>query len=166
MNRAILIPVICGVLAGCERAGGIVATQEPSFTDDQCVSDCYTPPPVYYKYGSNVDIEEQYNSSGAYHEAEAWSWSRGLSGYVATSRVDAVTYRYYDCRTKSEYERKSATATGTGEAKVYFRFTYGSNVPDWGWQVVGTHTFTMQPGVGGGGTYTTEASQCGESGLW
>jgi hypothetical protein len=103
-------------------------------------------------YGDQVSGEESWKGT---------SYSEIYSTKIARATVNAVSYTFAECQTSARTlsETVSSTVYGIGRAQVWTRYNYrlGQKV---GYQVIGTHTFVAAPGYAGGGTYTSESSQC------
>jgi hypothetical protein len=159
-----LIAAICiaGALGGCDPG----PTEPPNiaalYDDNDCTSqgECAWPATPEVGYASLVEKFPLYNVSSGQDSLIATSYSQPRSNAIYSSRVEAVSYTYRDCRTsnKQEHLRASKTSYGLTTASVRLRFIF-YYTQSWGYQVVAQHIFVPTSGAGGG-TFSSEASRC------
>jgi hypothetical protein len=123
-------------------------------------------------YASSTDVVYVYNfNSPDSKVAKGTSWSQGIAANITATRVDATAYKFFNCLASNRafYQTLSKQASGPSYVQVNFRYEYPA-VYKYGFQVLGTHTFSVAPGDYGGGTFSSEASQCDLTGygaiLW
>lgn len=155
------------LLAACEghptlAADGALPRYQICSIDGECGPEPRFDPLVGYisQVSHGQQLKYVFDTWTGFESFKAWSYSEIYSNKIASARVDATTYTYPGCNGPAQVHRTmSATVSGIGRAEVYTRFEY--LYPNkYGFQIVATHTFSPAPGYGGGGTYTSEASEC------
>jgi hypothetical protein len=155
--------------AGCDKAP-LTSAADPLYADEQCPSGevCWEPSEPGFEYGSHVDHDLYSDPTHPQDATSVWhavARSRVLSTRIASGRVDARTYKYKDCKTSNKAPDSSGTRTvygiGVAELKFEFKTTYR-----YGYQVVATHAFQPAPGQSGGGTFSSESSECSNYVWW
>jgi len=158
-------------LSACD-GGGITGARTPARSADidyQCPdpSSCGTGEPAALSYASSTDVVYVWNYPGSDTKvAKGTSWSQGVASNITSTRVDATAYKYFNClgSNRAFYQTLSKQAAGPTYVQVSFRYEYPA-VYKYGFQVVGTHTFAVAAGTYGGGTFSSEASQCDLTGF-
>lgn len=164
ITGALLLALTALSTVACEDAGITAPSETPSYVDNQCPPGdvCWAPHEPEFTYGSRMEKSQHWDPLGTSSRSfKAWSWSAVEKSSIASGRVDAVTYTYRKCRVgeRALHKRDSRIVYGVGRAEVYIRFDF-DYVPEWGFQIIGTHTFVPAAGYYGGGTFTSESSQC------
>ncbi|HEX2191493.1 MAG TPA: hypothetical protein VHG51_21455 [Longimicrobiaceae bacterium] len=162
---ALLVALTAISTAACEDAGITAPSASPSHVDTQCPpgDTCWEPAQPTITYGSRMEKSPSvpWNTSEAYFKV--WSWSSVNHASISSGKVDAESYTFLRClpHERKLYQRASKTVYGVGRAEVYMRFNYNPDIK-YGFQVRGTHTFVPAAGHDGGGTFTSESSQCSD----
>lgn len=155
------------LLAGCDgqptaSADGASPRYQICSIDGECGPEPRFDPLVGYtsQVSHSQRITYYYDQLEGEESFKGWSYSEIFSPKIASARVDATAYVYPGCSGPAKpHATLSRTVTGIGRAEVSTRYDYyypGRN----GFQMVATHTFHPAPGYSGGGTYTSEASEC------
>lgn len=155
------------LLAGCDDAPTLSADgASPHYQicsiDGECGPDPRYDPLVGYtsQVSHSQRITYYYDQLEGEESFKGRSYSEIYSTKIASARVDATAYRYPGCDGAAQlHATLSKTVTGIGRAEVNTRFDYNYPARN-GFQMVATHTFYPAPGYSGGGTYTSEASEC------
>lgn len=161
---ALLFALTVLTTAACDQAGITAPSGQPSFVDTQCPPGevCWAPYEPEFTYGSRMEKSQSWQLLGSTMRSfKAWTWSAVEKPSIASGRVDAVSYSFWKCRSgeRALHKRDSRIVYGVGRAEVYIRFDF-DYVPEMGFQIIGTHTFVPAAGYYGGGTFTSESSQC------
>ena len=170
MRRAFTAGIVCSatlLLAACDAPPTMAADgASPRFQICSIDGECGPEPrhDALVGYTSQVSHSQSpnpwYTTNWGYETYRGWSYSEIYSDKIASARVDATAYKFPGCSGGGQvHQQMTRTVTGLGRAEVYTRFDY--DYPGrYGFQMLATHTFYPAPGFSGGGTYTSEASEC------